>query len=158
MPPPPSWRTPARAGAARGRSLPGPGLPRAGPAFVFASPAVAAHPGQEPPGAARPVQPGLDRLARPSGPGRGAARPLAAARSDEDRDRIWARRLEWVVDQHLSRDRAEYEQNQLQRDFKFEAVLRQSKEARERKYDQTTISYLSKQLDTTRETIWALRR
>ena len=33
-PPPPSWRTPARAGAARGRSLPGPGLPRAGPAFV----------------------------------------------------------------------------------------------------------------------------
>ena len=35
-----------------------------------------------------------------------------------------------------------------------------SKEARERKYDQTDISYLSKQLDTvtTRETIWALRR
>ena len=112
-PPPPSWRTPARAGAAQGRSLPGPGLPRAGPAFVFASPAVLAHPGPEPPGA-RPVRPGLDRLARPSGPGRGA-RPLAAARSDEDRDRIWAPRWEWVVDQHLYR--AEYEQNQLQRDF-----------------------------------------
>ena len=67
---------------------------------------------------------------------------------------IWARRLEWVVDQHL--DRAEDEQKQLQRDF--EAVLRQSKQARERKYDQTTISYLSKQLDTARETIRALRR
>ena len=73
---------------------------------------------------------------------------------EDDRDRIWARRLEWVVDQHL--DRAEDEQKQLQRDF--EAVLRQSKEARERKYDQATISYLSKQLDTARETIWALRR
>jgi hypothetical protein len=42
---------------------------------------------------------------------------------EDDRDRIWARRFEWVVDQHL--DRAEDEQNQLQRDF--EAVLRQSK-------------------------------
>ena len=73
---------------------------------------------------------------------------------EDDRDRIWARRLEWVVDQHL--DRAEDEQKQLQRDF--EAVLRQSKDARERKYDQATISYLSKQLDTARETIWALRR
>ncbi len=56
----------------------------------------------------------------------------------------------------LRLDRAEDEQNQLQRDF--EAVVRQSKQARERKYDQTTISYLSKQLDTARETIWALRR
>jgi hypothetical protein len=73
---------------------------------------------------------------------------------EDDRDRIWARRLEWVVDQHL--DRAEDEQKQLQRDF--EAVLRQSKEARERKYDQKTISYLSGQLDTARETILALRR
>jgi hypothetical protein len=59
-----------------------------------------------------------------------------------------------VVDQHL--DRAEEEQNKLQRDF--EAVLRQSKQARKRKYDQATISYLSKQLDTARETIWALQR
>ncbi len=75
---------------------------------------------------------------------------------EDDQDRIWARRLEWVVDQHL--DRAEDEQNQLQRDF--EAVLRQYKQALERKYDQTTISYLSKQLDTACETIWpgALRR
>jgi hypothetical protein len=73
---------------------------------------------------------------------------------EDDWDRIWSRRLEWVVDQHL--DRAEDEQNQLQRDF--EAVLRQYKQARERKYDQTTIFYLSKQLDTARKTIWALRR
>ncbi len=72
---------------------------------------------------------------------------------EDDRDRIWARRLEWVVDQHL--DRAKDEQNQLQRDF--EAVLRQSKQARERKYDQATISYLGKKLDTARKTIWALR-
>jgi hypothetical protein len=72
---------------------------------------------------------------------------------EDDQDRIWARRLDWVVDQHL--DRAEDEQNQLQRDF--EAVLRQSKQARERKYDHATISYLSKQLDTARETIRALR-
>jgi hypothetical protein len=59
-------------------------------------------------------------------------------RVEDDRDRIWARRLEWVVDQHL--DRAEDEQNQLQRDF--EAVLRQCKQARVRNYDQATISYL----------------
>jgi hypothetical protein len=39
-------------------------------------------------------------------------------RVDDDRDRIWARRLEWVVDQHL--DRAEHEESQLQRDD-FEA-------------------------------------
>jgi hypothetical protein len=75
-------------------------------------------------------------------------------RVEEDRDRIWARRLEWVVDQHL--DRAEDEQNQLQHDF--EAVLRQCKQARERKYDQTTISYFNKQLDTARRTTWALLR
>jgi hypothetical protein len=41
---------------------------------------------------------------------------------EDDRDRIWARRLEWVVDQHLDRAEDELEQNQLQRDF--EAVLR----------------------------------
>jgi hypothetical protein len=65
--------------------------------------------------------------------------------------------MEWVVDQHLDTvDRAEDEQNQLQRDF--EAVLPQSKQARERKYDQATIYHLSKQLDTARETIRALRR
>jgi hypothetical protein len=73
-------------------------------------------------------------------------------RVEDDWDWIWTRRLECVVDQHL--DRAEDEQNQLQRDFE----LRQSKQASERKYDPATISYLSKQLDTAREFIWALRR
>jgi hypothetical protein len=73
---------------------------------------------------------------------------------EDDRDRIWARRLEWVVDQHL--DRAEDVLNQLQRDF--EAVLRQSKQALERNYDQKHISYLNEELDTARRTIWALRR
>jgi hypothetical protein len=36
-------------------------------------------------------------------------------RVGDNRDQIWARRLEWVVDQHL--DRAEDKQNQLQCDF-----------------------------------------
>jgi hypothetical protein len=75
-------------------------------------------------------------------------------RVEDDRDRIWARRLDWVVDQHL--DRAEDAQNQLQRDY--EAVLRQCKQARERKYYQATISYLNKQLGTARRAIWALLR
>jgi hypothetical protein len=53
-------------------------------------------------------------------------------RVDDDRDLIWAQRFTWAVDQHL--DRAGVpgdEQNQLQRDF--EAFLRQTKQARERK-------------------------
>ena len=58
---------------------------------------------------------------------------------EDDRDWIWARCLEWVVDQHL--DRAEDEQNQLQR--YFEAVLHQSKKACEGKYQQKRISYLN---------------
>jgi hypothetical protein len=62
--------------------------------------------------------------------------------------------LEWVVDQHL--DRADDEQIQLQHDF--EAVLRQSKQASERKYDQKHILYVNEQLDTARRTIWALLR
>ena len=56
----------------------------------------------------------------------------------------------------ISTYRAEDEQNQLQSDV--EAVLRQCKQARERKYDQVTISYLNKHHDTARRTIWALRR
>ena len=74
-------------------------------------------------------------------------------RVDNDRDRIWARRLEWVVDQHL--DRAEDELNQLQADF--EAVLRQSKEARERKFDQAHIADLYRQLETAHMRLRALR-
>ena len=45
-------------------------------------------------------------------------------RVNDDRDRKWARRLEWVVKQHL--DRAEDELDQRQQEF--EAVLRQCKE------------------------------
>jgi hypothetical protein len=68
--------------------------------------------------------------------------------------KMFAAIMRWVDDQHL--DRAEDERNQLQR--YFESVLRQSNQARERKYDQAIISYLSKQLDTAHETIWALLR
>ncbi len=65
----PRRRGASRAGAARG--LAGPARPSPGwpcPAFVAVAPAVAAHPGPEPPGArpVRPVRPGLDRPARPS--------------------------------------------------------------------------------------------
>ncbi len=68
----------------------------------------------------------------PPWPARGIPSPFPARST-------WARRMEWVVDQHLVR--AEDEHNELQRDF--EAVLRQCKLARERKYDQATISYLN---------------
>jgi hypothetical protein len=40
----------------------------------------------------------------------------------------------------------------------FEAILRQSKEARERKIDQEHIAYLEEQLETARRAIWALLR
>lgn len=73
---------------------------------------------------------------------------------EDDRDRIWARRLEWVVDEHL--DRAEDEQKQLQRDF--ETVLRQSKEAHYRKYEQARIDELTKQLDEAHRTLRKLRQ
>jgi hypothetical protein len=68
------------------------------------------------------------------------------------RDQKWARRL--VVKQHLDRDRAEDELDQLQQDF--EAVLRQCRDARERKYDLDDIADLDKQLETANRTIRAL--
>jgi hypothetical protein len=52
-------------------------------------------------------------------------------------------------------DRAEDELDQLQKDF--EAVLRQSKDARERKYDQQHMADLNKQLETTHRTLRAFR-
>ena len=73
-------------------------------------------------------------------------------RVNDDSDRKWARRLEWVVKQHL--DRAEVELDQLQHDF--EAVLRQCKDARERKDDQEHIADLNKQLEASHRTIKAL--
>jgi hypothetical protein len=66
-------RCPAGAAGAPSRRIPG-GWP--GPAFVAAAPAVAAHPGPEPPGA-RPVRPGGGRL---------AWRPLVPARLRPARD------------------------------------------------------------------------
>jgi hypothetical protein len=52
--------------------------------------------------------------------------------------------LEWVVEQHL--DRVEDELNQLQADY--EDVLRKSKNARERKFDQEHIVDLYQQLES----------
>ena len=75
-------------------------------------------------------------------------------RVKDDRDRKWAKRLEWVVKEHM--DRAEDELDQLQGDF--EDVLRQCKDARERKYDQQHIAALYKQLETAHRTIRDMRR
>jgi hypothetical protein len=61
---------------------------------------------------------------------------------DDDRDRMWAWRLEWAIKQNL--DRAEDELGQLQDDF--EAILWQSKDASESKYDQEHIADLYKKL------------
>jgi hypothetical protein len=60
-------------------------------------------------------------------------------------DCICARRLEWVV----------LTQDGLKVALKLALLVLCPVQ---RKYDQTTISYLSKQLDTACETIWALRR
>jgi hypothetical protein len=83
-------------------------------------------------------------------------------RCHESDTRISARNLCWLLPRSLaevcavSANRAEDEQNKFQRDF--EAVLRQSKQARERKYGQEHISYLNEPLETARRTIWALRQ
>ena len=73
---------------------------------------------------------------------------------NDDRDRQWARRLEWVVKQHL--DRAEDDLDELHADYID--VMRQSKEAHERKYDQRHIVDLYKQLDTANRALRDLRR
>ena len=73
---------------------------------------------------------------------------------NDDRDRQWARRLEWVVKQHL--DRAEDDLDELHADYID--VMRQSKEAHERKYDQRHIADLYKQLDTANRALRDLRR
>ena len=61
----------------------------------------------------------------------------------DEKDRVWARRLEWAIDAHL--DRAEAETDQLQTDF--EQILRESKEVGFRKYDQQRIADLVQQLE-----------
>jgi hypothetical protein len=66
-----------------------------------------------------------------------------ARKLNDEQDRRWARRLKWVIKEHL--DRAEDDQDKLQSDY--ESVPRQSWEAHERKYDQAYISDLTKRLD-----------
>jgi hypothetical protein len=61
----------------------------------------------------------------------------------DNRDRQWARRLEWAIKQH--RDLAEDDLDELQAEY--EDVIRQSKEAHERKYDKKEIAVLNKRLE-----------
>jgi ElaB/YqjD/DUF883 family membrane-anchored ribosome-binding protein len=74
-------------------------------------------------------------------------------RVDSDTDRKWARRLEWVVDKH--RDGAEDDLEELHADFND--VLRQSKEAHKRKYDQQHIDELNKRLEQANKALRAHR-
>jgi hypothetical protein len=61
----------------------------------------------------------------------------------DNRDREWARRLEWAINEH--RDIAEEDLDQLTKDYAD--VVRQSKEAHERKYDQQHIAALHERLE-----------
>ena len=61
----------------------------------------------------------------------------------DNRDREWARRLEWAINKH--RDIGEEDLDQLTKDYAD--VLRQSKEAHERKYDQQHIAALNERLE-----------
>ena len=68
---------------------------------------------------------------------------------NDDRDRRWARRLEWVIE-HL--DRAKADMDQLQTDF--EQVLRRSKEVHFRKYYERRVVELEEMLENAH---WRLR-
>ena len=68
---------------------------------------------------------------------------------NDERDRLWARQLERVIKEHL--DWVEDDLDKLQSDY--EAVLRQSREAHERKYDQAYISDLTKRLDAANKSL-----
>ena len=72
----------------------------------------------------------------------------------DDSDRLWARRLEWVVEKHL--DRAEADLDQLQADY--EEVLRTSETVRFRKYDQQRIAHLENVLEQAHKRLRAERR
>ncbi len=61
----------------------------------------------------------------------------------DDRDRQWARRLESAIKLH--RDLPEDDLDELQAEY--EDVVRQSKEAHERKYDQKEIAMFNKRLE-----------
>ena len=62
---------------------------------------------------------------------------------NDNRDREWARRLEWAIGKHS--DIAEEDLDQLTEDYAD--VIRQSKEAHERKYDQQHIASLYERLE-----------
>ncbi len=68
---------------------------------------------------------------------------------NDEQGRRWARRLEWVIKEHL--DHAEDDLDKLQADY--EAVLRRYQEAHERRYDQAYISNLTKQLDAANKSL-----
>jgi hypothetical protein len=67
----------------------------------------------------------------------------------DEQDHRWARRLKWVIKKHLGP--AEDDLNKLQSDN--ESVLRQSREAHKRKYDQAYISDLTKRLDASNKSL-----
>ena len=71
-----------------------------------------------------------------------------------DSGRLWARRLEWVVETHL--DRAEADLDQLQADY--EEVLQTSETVRFRKHDQQRIVHLKNALEQARKPLRAERR
>lgn len=68
---------------------------------------------------------------------------------NDNRDRQWARRLEWAISKHC--DIAEHDLDELQRDY--EKVLRRSKEAHERRYDQQHIAELNARLERANTTL-----
>jgi hypothetical protein len=68
---------------------------------------------------------------------------------NDDQDRQWAMRLEWAIDCH--RNIAEDDLEELHADHC--AVIRQSKEAHERKYDRHYIADLVKRLEATNKSL-----
>jgi hypothetical protein len=68
---------------------------------------------------------------------------------NDNRDRQWARRLEWVIEQH--RDLAEDDLDEM------ETEMRQSKQGIFRKYDQEHIATLNRRLDRANQALLAHR-
>jgi hypothetical protein len=67
----------------------------------------------------------------------------------DDKDRCWARRLEWAIDRHRDLDEAEL--NGLQ--ARFEKVLRRSRD-----HNQLYIKSLQEQLESAHKRLRELRR
>ena len=68
---------------------------------------------------------------------------------NDERDREWARRLEWAIDRH--RDIAEDDLEELHQDNL--AVHRESREVHQRKYDREHIAELNKRLAATNKAL-----